>query len=74
MKEFSLMSVNVIAYMKSKGVQPLRIEKNENGQVVHYFEDNNELHFYLREYKKDTNLQAFITNLSDTRFKIKSLI
>lgn len=73
-KEFKLMSINVIAYLKMKGLQPLRIEKNEEGSIVHYFDNTDELHFYLKEYKKDKNLQSFISNLSDTRHAIKSLV
>lgn len=72
--EFKLMSINVIAYMKMKGITPLRIEKDETGSVVHYFENNDELHFYLKEYKKDKNLQNFISSLADTRHSIKSLV
>lgn len=73
-KEFRLMSVNVIAYVKTKGIKPIRIEKNEDGNVAHYFEDTDDLHFYLREYKKDIKLQDFITKLTETRKQIKSLV
>jgi hypothetical protein len=70
--EFKLMSINVIAYLKMKGLKPIRLEK-ENGSVVHYFENTDELHFYLKEYKKDRNLQNFISNLAETRHAIKTL-
>jgi hypothetical protein len=70
--EFKLMSINVIAYLKMKGLKPIRLEK-ENGSVVHYFENTDELHFYLKEYKKDKNLQNFISNLAETRHAIKTL-
>jgi hypothetical protein len=66
------MSINVIAYLKMKGLKPIRLEK-ENGSVVHYFENTDELHFYLKEYKKDRNLQNFISNLAETRHAIKTL-
>lgn len=72
-KEFKLMSINIIAYLKMKGLKPIRLEK-ENGSVVHYFENTDELHFYLKEYKKDRNLQEFITKLTETRQQIKSLV
>jgi hypothetical protein len=72
--EFKLMSINVIAYLKMKGLKPLRIERGEEGNVIHYFENTDELHFYLKEYKKDTNLQQFITKLAETRTQIKSLV
>jgi hypothetical protein len=67
------MSINVIAYLKAKGVEPLR-KAIEDGQVSFYFNDTSELHFYLKEYKKDKNLQSFITNLTQTRKEIKSLV
>lgn len=72
--EFKLLSVNVIAYLKVKGLKPIRVEKDENGQVAHYFDNTDELHFYLKEYKKDRNLQEFITKLAETRKQIKSLV
>jgi hypothetical protein len=72
--EFKLMSINVIAYLKMKGLKPIRIEKANEGNVVHYFENTNELQFYLKEYKKDKHLQEFITKLAETRKQIKSLI
>jgi hypothetical protein len=71
--EFKLMSINVIAYLKMKGLKPIRISK-ESGSVVHYFDNTDELHFYLKEYKKDKNLQSFISTLSETRRQIKSLV
>jgi hypothetical protein len=71
--EFKLLSINVIAYLKMKGLKPIRLNK-ENGSVVHYFDNTDELHFYLKEYKKDKNLQEFITKLSETRQQIKSLV
>lgn len=70
--EFKLMSINVIAYLKMKGLKPIRLEK-ENGSVVHYFDNTDELHFYLKEYKKDKNLQSFISQLAETRHAIKTL-
>jgi hypothetical protein len=73
-KEFKLMSINVISYLKVKGIRPLRVEKDETSQVAHYFDNTDELHFYLKEYKRDKNLQEFITKLSETRKQIKSLI
>lgn len=73
-KEFKLMSINVIAYMKMKGLKPLRLEKNSEGSVEHYFENTDELHFYLKEYKKDKNLQNFISSLADTRNAIKNVV
>lgn len=72
--EFKLMSINVIAYLKTKGINPMRVEKDETNQVSHYFENTDELHFYLKEYKKDKNLQTFITKLTETRKQIKSLV
>jgi hypothetical protein len=72
--EFKLMSINVIAYLKMKNIKPLRIEKTEEGNVAHYFNNNDELHFYLKEYKKDKYIQSFITHLVDTRKQIKSLV
>lgn len=71
--EFSLMSINVIAYLRMKGIDPLRAERNETGSVVHFFEDTDELHFYLKEYKRDKHLQSFITQLANTRNTIKQL-
>jgi hypothetical protein len=70
--EFKLMSINVIAYLKMKGLKPTKLTK-ENGSVVHYFDNTDELHFYLKEYKKDRNLQNFISNLAETRHAIKTL-
>lgn len=72
--EFELKSINVIAYLKMKDIRPLRIEKNEEGTVVHYFKNTEELHFYLKEYKKDKHIQSFITHLVDTRKQIKNLV
>jgi Domain of unknown function (DUF5659) len=72
--EFKLMSINVIAYLKMKGLNPLRIEKDQSNQVAHYFNNTDELHFYLKEYKKDKNLQSFITNLTNTRHDIKNAL
>ncbi|MGM7720467.1 DUF5659 domain-containing protein [Metabacillus sp. Hm71] len=72
--EFRLMSVNVIAYLKMKGIKPIRIEKNDQNSVSHYFENTDELHFYLKEYKKDKNLQSFIKNLTETRQAIKRIV
>lgn len=72
--EFKLLSINVIAYLKVKGIKPLRIEKDETNQVAHYFANTDELHFYLKEYKKDRNIQEFITKLTETRKQIKSLL
>lgn len=72
--EFKLMSINVIAYLKMKNIKPIRIEKTEEGNVAHYFKDTDELHFYLKEYKKDKYIQSFITHLIDTRKQIKSLV
>jgi ribosomal protein S15P/S13E len=63
----------MIAYLKTKGVEP-KDKRVEEGQVTYYFENTNELHFYLREYKKDIHLQNFITNLTNTRKEIKSLV
>ena len=72
--DFKLMSINVIAYMKMKGIKPLKIEKDTDGSVAHYFENTDELHSYLKEYKKDKHIQEFITKLTETRKQIKSLI
>jgi hypothetical protein len=72
--EFKLMSINVIAYLKMKGLKPNRIEKDRSNQVAHYFDNTDELHFYLKEYKKDKNLQSFITNLTNTRHDIKNAL
>ncbi|MCP1159472.1 DUF5659 domain-containing protein [Bacillus infantis] len=71
-KEFKLASLNVIAYLKTMDLQPLRV-KYEDKQVSHYFEDTDELHFYLKEYKRNTELQKFITALSQTRTTVKEL-
>lgn len=73
-KEFKLLSINVIAYLKVKGINQIRVEKDENGQVAHYFNNTDELHFYLKEYKKDKTIQDFITKLTETRKQIKSLV
>lgn len=72
-KEFKLLSINVIAYLKTKDIKPIRIEKDETDQVAHYFDNTEELHFYLKEYKRDKNIQNFITKLTETRRQIKSL-
>lgn len=72
--EFKLMSVNVIAYMKMNGIKPTKIEKDETGSIAHYFDNTDELHNYLKEYKKDKRIQEFITKLTETRKQIKSLV
>jgi hypothetical protein len=72
-KEFKLASLNVIAYLKTKDIQPLRVGY-EDKQVSHYFEDTDELHFYLKEYKRNSELQKFITALSQTRTTVKKIV
>jgi len=73
-KEFKLLSVNVIAYLKTKNIKPIRIEVNESKQVSHYYENSSDLHDCLREYKNDLKIQEFITKLSETRKQIKSMV
>lgn len=73
-KEFKLLSINVIAYLKTKDIMPIRVERDSDNQVAHYFKNTDELHFYLKEYKRDKNIQDFITKLTETRKQIKNLI
>lgn len=73
-KEFKLMSVNVISYLKMCGISPTRIEKNESGNVSHFFNNTNQLHNCLKEYKEDRHIQDFITKLTETRKQIKSML
>lgn len=70
--EFEIHSINLIAYLRTKGIEPIRKE-SVGGQVSYIFVDDERLNIYVKEYKSDQNLQKFITKLSETRREIKGI-
>lgn len=72
-KLYYLMGTNMIAYLKSKGINEEYVEFTENKKVKYWFQDTQELYDTIREFENNTEIQEFVKQLSDIKKKVIEL-
>jgi hypothetical protein len=71
-KVYYLMSLNVVAYIRARGIEPLDEPiKTDDGKVKYIFEDTEEFRKLLTEYNNNEFIQMFIGKLRLTKNEIQ---
>lgn len=63
-------SLNLAAYLKYKGKEPIKSE-TINNITTFYFDKDEKTHQIVRDYNSDIDLKKFITAFRDIKFMIK---
>lgn len=60
---FYIFSIYTIAYLKSIGISPVKIEKSDkSNKVMYWYENNEDLKEALNDYNNDWKIQSFINS------------
>jgi vacuolar-type H+-ATPase subunit C/Vma6 len=70
---YYLMGVNMIAYVKTKGLQEVDIEYTNDGKVKYWFENTIAFDNAVKDFKKDKLIQDYTSCQIDIKNKIIEL-
>jgi hypothetical protein len=70
---YYIMSINVVAYMRSKGINPIDKLINEDGKLMYLFENTKEFRDLMYKYGQDKELKAFIEQLRITKAEMREM-
>jgi len=67
-----IMSINVVAYARANGIEPIgNPEKTEDGKLKYWFNNTKEIRDLLDKYNKDEFTQLFIGKLRQTKNEMR---
>ena len=68
-----LMSLNVVAYLRSHGIEPVNPEPDvtPDGKIKYWFDNSDEVKGLLTKYNNDEFVQRFIGKLRLTKSEIQ---
>ena len=58
--EWYLKDFWAVAYLKLCQIEPIRIERSQNGKRIWFFENNDNLHPKIQEYYDNEGLRAYV--------------
>jgi len=70
-KEYKTGSLNIVAWLQSKGIEVLSSEKSDSS-VIFRFEWTKELNDYLNDYFSNKELRGFLEKLRDLKMNMRN--
>ena len=68
---FYIFSINTVAYLRSKGLIPVKIERSDRtNKKMFWFKKDLQFDIAIAEYKRNSELQEFIVALKQVKEEI----